>query len=100
MKHFQLPSKSTSTPTNATSFGPLAHLGAVAARRQWWLLPPWSGRPLALQWARMKREDAILEAEFAAAFRHLRERVLFLREIAGSETDDRSGDVLPPPAVI
>ena len=53
-------------------FGALSHLGVVIAFQQWWILPLWFGLPAPFQWARMKREDAILEAEFGEAFRTLR----------------------------
>ena len=58
-------------------FGALSHLGLVVAFQQWWILPLWFGIPGPFQWARMKREDAVLEAEFGDDFRRLRERTIF-----------------------
>ena len=58
-------------------FGALSHLGVVVALQQWWLLPLWFGLPAPFQFARMKREDAVLAAEFGDEFRELRQKTIF-----------------------
>lgn len=58
-------------------FGALSHLGLVVAFQHWWLLPIWFGIPGPFQLARMKREDAVLDAEFGEAFRRLRRGTIF-----------------------
>ena len=53
-------------------FGALSHLGIVVAFQHWWILPLWFAIPAPFQWARMKKEDKILETEFGEEFRSLR----------------------------
>ena len=55
-------------------FGGLAHFGMLVALQNWWLLLIWLAYFAPIQWARLSREDQVLEAEFGEEFTQLRSK--------------------------
>lgn len=53
-------------------FSGLAHFGALLALQNFWLMLIWFAYATPIQWARLRREDHVLEAKFGEAFVQLR----------------------------
>jgi protein-S-isoprenylcysteine O-methyltransferase Ste14 len=57
--------------------GLVAHLGVFLALQNWWILGVWLIYATAIQFARMMREDKVLEDAFGEEFRQLRRGTWF-----------------------
>jgi len=55
-------------------FGGIAHFGAFVALQHWWLAVVWLLYSTAIQWTRIRNEDAALVAKFGDVFREHRKR--------------------------
>ncbi len=53
-------------------FGVPSNFAALLALQNWWLILFWFAFAAPIQWARLRREDRVLEAEFGDAFVELR----------------------------
>ena len=57
--------------------GLVAHFGVFLALQNWWILGIWLAYATTIQFARMKREDRVLEDAFGNDFRNLRRGTWF-----------------------